>query len=269
MSSQLLVHFDAKKPLILVCNASAYGVGTVLAHRQPDSSEKLIAYASRTLTKAEQNYSQLEKVGLACVFRVKKFHAYLLGHPFELVTDHKPLLCLLGEDKASSQQASVCVCRWPLFLSSYEYVLTFRKTQAHGNVDALCRLPTTVELVEKEDPPKMVLLMEHLHDSPVTAAQIESWTRQDPSMAPVMHVLLHGWPDEREPELEPFYSKRSELSLFRGCILWGPRVVVPQRGREAVLQELHVGHPGMSKIKSLARMYVWCPGIDAEIESVV
>ena len=94
--------------------------------------------------------------------------------------------------------------------------------------------------------------MEDLHDSPVTAAQIESWTRRDPSMAPVMQALLQGWPEEKEPELEPFYSKRSELSLYCGCVVWGSRMVVPQRGREVVLQELHVGHPGMSKMKSLA-----------------
>ena len=105
-SSQLLVHFDEKLPLTLACDASAYGVGAVLAHKLQDGSEKLIACASRTLTKAERNYSQLEKEGLARVFGVKRFHPYLLGHPFELVTDHKPLLALLGECKASSQQAS-------------------------------------------------------------------------------------------------------------------------------------------------------------------
>ncbi len=69
----------------------------MLAHKLPDGSEKPIGYASRTLNKAERNYSQLEKEELACVFGVKRFYSYVIGHPFDLITDHKPLLGLLGE----------------------------------------------------------------------------------------------------------------------------------------------------------------------------
>ena len=87
-STKCLTHFDSSLPLILACDASAYGIGTVLAHRMPDGTERPIGYVSRTLAKAEQNYSQLEKEGLLCIFRIKKFHACLLGHHFELITDH-------------------------------------------------------------------------------------------------------------------------------------------------------------------------------------
>ena len=51
--------------------------------------------------------------------------------------------------------------------------------------------------------------------------------------------------------------------------MWGTRVVVPPPGREAVLQELHEGHPGIKQMKSLSRMYVWWPGISADIEKSV
>ena len=60
-SESFLVHFDPTLPLPLACDASAYGMGAVLAHRFPDGSERPIGYASCTLNEAERNYSQLEK----------------------------------------------------------------------------------------------------------------------------------------------------------------------------------------------------------------
>ena len=112
--NSLLVHFDEKKPLVLACDASQYGLGAVLSHVMEDGQERPIAYASRTLSPAKKNYAQIEKEGLAIMFGVKKVHYYLYSRPFVIESDHQPLSYLFNEKKGISQTASSRIQRWAL-----------------------------------------------------------------------------------------------------------------------------------------------------------
>ena len=107
----------------------------------PDGTEKPVGFVSRTLTEMEKKYSQIEKEGLACVFGVRKFDAYLFGRHFTLQTDHKPLMTLFNETKGIPVQASARIKRWALSLSAYEYTIACRTTKQHANADAMSRLP--------------------------------------------------------------------------------------------------------------------------------
>ena len=83
-SNSLLVHFDVKKPIVLVCDASPYGIGAVLCHRLENGKEAPVAYYSRTLSKTERNYAQIDREALAVIAAVKRFHHFLYGLNFEV-----------------------------------------------------------------------------------------------------------------------------------------------------------------------------------------
>ena len=91
----------------------------------------------------------------------------------------------------------------------------------------------------KAQEPELVLLAEHLSESPVTSRDIREWTRRDPKLSRVLNRVQRGWPNDGDPDLEPYSSHRLELSSYEGCLMWGNRIVVPKPGREAVLRELH------------------------------
>ena len=95
-SASVLTHYDVNLPIRLECDASSVGLGAVISHEMPDGTHRPVAYASRTLSKPERNYAQIEKEALALVFGVKKFLNFFYARPFTLVTDHKPLLAILG-----------------------------------------------------------------------------------------------------------------------------------------------------------------------------
>ena len=240
-------------------------MGAVLSHHLEDESERPIAFASRSLSPAEKGYAQLDKEALAIVFGVTKFHVYLYGHPFTIYSDHKPLQHLFNPSKAISAMASAQVQQWALLLSSYQYTVSYRPGSEMAHADVLSRLPLPEMPRSVPIPGETVLLMQSLHTSPLTFNQLKQWTAKHPVFSRVHQMLLQGWQHSNDTELKSYQVRYSELSVCDGCVMWGTCIVVPQAGRKRVLEQLYDGHPGVSRMKSLARSFVWWPQMDDDI----
>ena len=268
-SDQVLTHYDPNLPIRLASDASPYGIGAVLSHVLTTGEERPIAFASRTLTKAEQGYSQIDKEALAIVWAVKRFNIYLYGRHFELVTDHQPLVSIFHPAKSIPVMTAARLQRYAIYLSSHSYTIVYKNTTDHANADSMSRLP----LPCTEPPSAAVRAVDSFHVSqfealPVTAQRIKTETRHDPVLAEVYDYVLRGWPtDLTNDQLRPFVARKTELTLHDGCILWGSRVVIPASLQAMILRELHEGHLGMVRMKTLARSYIWWPRLDCDIET--
>lgn len=129
----MLPHYNPAVPICLAGDASAYGISAVISHIGEDGSERPIAFALCALSRTEMNYPQIEKEALSLVYGIQKFHQYLYGRSFVLVTDHHPLLSILGPKKGIPPLAAAWMQQWALLLSAYNYSIEFRPTTAHAN----------------------------------------------------------------------------------------------------------------------------------------
>ena len=139
-SDQVLAHYDPEIPVTLTTDASSVAIAGVLSHIYPNKIEKPIAFVSRALTQSEKNYSTIHREALAIVFSVTKLRQYLMGRHFTLLTDHKPLLAILGENKGLPLMAAARMQRWAVILSGFDYEIQYCKGSLN-HADYLSRMP--------------------------------------------------------------------------------------------------------------------------------
>ncbi|UYV67511.1 hypothetical protein LAZ67_5001024 [Cordylochernes scorpioides] len=250
-SEPVLGHFDEAAPIYVHTDASGFGIGSVLVQLR-DGCEQPIAYASRTLSKSEKNYSTTEKECLAVVWSISKFRPYLFGRPFSVVTDHHSL-CWLANLKDPSGR----LARWALRLQEYEVAVCYKNGRKHKDADCLSRspLPDTAEETEED-----ILCLAVLCD-------VEKEQQRDPSLTKI--IANCGDPNyKRFVIINNILYKKNYDPLGRPWLL-----VVPRTLRLEVLRSSHdaptAGHLGFAKTYDRIRRRFFWPGLYRSVRNYV
>lgn len=266
----MLVHFDPNKQIVLVCDASPYGVGAVL-NLVINGAEKPCQMMSCTLSPAERNYSQLHREALAIVAAVKKFHKYIFGSKVIVYTDCKALESLLSPKKDLGNVLNSRFLRWILMLQNYDLEIKFRAAKHNANADGLSRLPqknpTNIEAEELSF--ACLNVFRECDAEIIDHARISLEMSLNGSYGKLVEFVKNGWPSKIPSSLKIYFKFKDSLDIQNGCIFYGDRVFVPENLRICMLEKLHEGHQGIVKTKMLVRSSIWWPGVEKDIERYV
>ena len=254
------------KTLDLKVDASKHGLGAELSLKG-----KIFGFASRALSKTEQNYSQMEKELYAIVFGCKHFHHYIYGRKVFVTTDHRPLETILSRPL---HDAPARLQRMMIQIQPYDLEVRYSPGAEIPIPDALSRLhlPDMDTQLQNDIEVYVHTVMKSLPVSDSKLEEIRHETRQDAQLATLTSLVHDGWPSKRQScpmEVLAFWNIQHELSVHDGLLLKGQRIIIPHTLRTNILHQLHHAHLGIDKTKMRARMIVYWPKMNADIERFV
>ncbi|KAL6455308.1 hypothetical protein MHYP_G00362590 [Metynnis hypsauchen] len=273
-SPPVLAMYDPNRECKVSADASSYGLGGVLLQKW-NEEWRPIAYMSRSLTPTEQRYAQIEKEALGLTWACERFRNFLIGKHFQLETDHKPLLSLLGSQPLDALPPQIQ--RFRMRLMRYSYSISHVSGKCLWTADTLSRapvkrgeVPADKELFEDTNI-YVDMVMENLPASTAYLEELRDQLQRDSVCARVMQLCAEGWPAHgiNEPALKLYWTERALLTVQDGLLLKGQRLVIPSTMRNDVLNKLHEGHQGEVKCRERARQSVWWPGLSQQLNELV
>ena len=207
VNAPILAFPDYKLPFILHTDSSTEGLGAVLYQKQ-DGKLRVIAYASRSVTKTESNYPTHKLEFLALKWAIcEKFHEYLYGStPFEVYTDNNPLTYVLTTAKLDA-----CGQRWVAKLANYNFTIQYRSGQSNVEADALSRI-SWPKVLDGTDTVDVENMDTHIVNAIITGAQSKSSLIESISSSPEI-VPKELISDSNEPPLDWFKLQRADPNL--------------------------------------------------------
>ena len=274
-SSETLSTYDPSLPTVVSADASSFGLGAVLQQKQPSGNTlRPIAYISRALTDTERNYAQIEKEALAVTWACERFQNYLTGLHFHVETDHKPLVPLLSNKPLD--QLPIRVQRFRLRMMRFDFSITHVPGAELQIADALSRSPVSLvsdadNEFQKEVSAYVDLLVQNLPATDKRLQEIQNAQDDDITCSQLKYYCQNEWPHRSKIQglLKKFIPVKDELSVSKGLLLRGSRLVIPQSLQSEILTKLHAGHQGISKCRQRALQSVWWPAITKDIEDTI
>ena len=270
----ILALYDPNLETILSADASSHGLGAVLLQRQESGEVKPVAYVSRAMTQTEQRYAQIEKEALAFTWACERLSDYLVGLQFHVQTDHKPLVPLFSSKNL--EELPLRVQRFRMRMMRFQYTISYVPGKNLEIADALSRAPVSTpsesnEILQSEVTAYVDFMIGCLPASEQRLAEIRESQEADGVCQQIVEYCQSGWPQKQAlpPEIKPYSSVSSELSIHNGLLLRGSRIVIPPPLRGKLLAKLHSGHQGLTKCRQLAGQSVWWPGLSRQLEQLL
>ena len=255
-----LAYFQPSLKSTIEVDASEKGVGaTLMQNGRP------IAFASKSLTNCESRYANIEREMLAIVYGCEKFHGYVYGKPFEVITDHKPLEMIVRKNLFA---APARLQRMLLRLQHYDFSVKYRPGSTMTIADTLSRFPNADESAEL----KLEATIAPVQIEKQRLDKIKQEIADDSTLTLLRQTVERGWSEHQRhvPScLRPYWSFRDEITIDDDLLYKGPQLLIPPKQTPDILTTLHLAHQGVEKTRLLARECVYWVGMNEDIETLI
>ena len=258
--SRVMSYFNSRLETKVIVDASPVGLGSLLVQ-----DGRVISYANRAHSDVELRYPQTKRKMLGVVWAVEHCQLYLYGSELTIATGHKPLLGIFNSHKPTSAR----IDRWKLRLMPYNCQLTYRPEKDAENLyDFMSRHSRITECEERNITEDYVnYICNRAIPKAMTLQEVKSETAKYISLQALIKAIETD--QCSDPKVQEYKKEKDELLVYKGTILKGNRIVVPNTLRARAVELAHVAHQGIVKTKRLIREKVWFPGVDKMVKEKV